>query len=195
MHAGNFAQAGHNLFQVFEIGDVEDDLDAGLAVGGMGPDVADVALRVADDTCDIFQHAKTIVAVDGKLDWISRGRAFVAGPLDVNAAFRLEHQVGDVGAAYGVNGDSLATRNVADDALSTNGIATAGAVDQHIALTLDHDGVVVAKDAAHNAGDGAGLVGEPFGLDITGHRRRCACGQQARQYLTRGIFSVADARH
>ena len=52
MHAWDFPQAGHDLFQMFKVGDVENDLHAGLAVGGMRPDVADVALRVADDAGD-----------------------------------------------------------------------------------------------------------------------------------------------
>ena len=53
---------------------------------------------------------------------------------------------------------SLAARDVADNALSANRIAAARAIDQHVALAFDHDGVVIAKDAPHDAGDCAGLV-------------------------------------
>src|SRR6202051_3561762 len=125
MHAGDLAQAGHDLFEVFEVGDVEDDLDAGLAVGGVGADVADVALGIADDAGDIFQHAKAVVTVNRELDRIGWGSAFVAGPLDVDAALRFVHEVRDVGAAHGMHRDALAAGDVADDALAANGIATA----------------------------------------------------------------------
>src|SRR5712671_3978693 len=110
MHAWDLPQAGHDLFQVFEVGDVENDLHAGLAVGGVRPDVADVALRVADDAGDTLQHSKTIVAINRELDRVSSGRAFVARPLHIDAAFRLIHEVGDVGAAHRVHRDSFAAR-------------------------------------------------------------------------------------
>src|ERR1700722_4368154 len=195
MDAGNFPQAGHDLFEVFEVGDIEDYLYAGLAVGGFCADVADVALGVADNAGDIFQHPETVVAVDGELDRVSRGCALVAGPFHVDAAFGLVHQVSDVGATHGMHRHSFAARDVADNAFSADGITTAGAVDQHIALALDHDRVVVTKDPAHHAGDGSGLRTQSLGLDIAGHRRRGAGRQQTRQHLPRGVFSVADAGH
>src|SRR6267154_198476 len=165
VHAGDLQQAGHNLFEVFEVRYVKDYLHAGLTVGSVGSDVADVALGVADNAGDVFQHSEAIVAVNSELDRVRCGRAFVAGPLYVDAAFRLIHEVGDVGAAYGVDRDSFSTRDIADNALSANRIATARAVDQHIALAFDHDGVVIAKDAPDHAGDSAGLVGESLSFD------------------------------
>jgi hypothetical protein len=54
VHAGDLAQAGDDLLQVFEIGDVEDDLHARLAVGGVGRDVADIALCIADNAGDVL---------------------------------------------------------------------------------------------------------------------------------------------
>src|SRR5258708_9785763 len=180
---------------MFEVRDVEDDFNAGLAVFRAGADVADVALRVANDAGDIFQHSKTIVAVDGELNRVGGRGAFIASPLDVDAALRFVHKIGDVGTAYGVHRDSFAASDVADDAFSADGITTAGAVDQHIALAFDHDGVVVAKDAANYVRNGAGLIGESLGLDVSGHGRRGAGGQEPCKNLPRGIFSVADAGH
>src|ERR1700728_3435599 len=104
--AGDFAQARHDLFEVFEVGDVENDLDAGLAIGSVCADVADVALRVADDAGDVFEHAETIVAVDGELDGVGGGRGVVAGPLHIDTALRFVHQVCNVGTVHRMHGDA-----------------------------------------------------------------------------------------
>ena len=53
--------------------------------------------------------------------------------------------------------DALSPGDVANDAFAADGVTTAGAVDQHIALAFDHDGVVVAKNAADDTGDGTRL--------------------------------------
>src|SRR5947209_585797 len=132
---------------MLEVGDVEYDLHAGLAVFGAGADVADVALGVADHAGDAFQHPKTVIAVDSKLHRISSGSVFVAPPFDVDAALRFVHEVCDVGTVHRVHCNSLATSDVANDGFSSNRIATTRTVDQHVALALDHDGIVIAKDA------------------------------------------------
>ena len=59
-----------------------------------------------------------------------------------------------------MHGDAFAARDVADNAFAANRIATARAVDQHVALPADRDGVVIAEDAAHHAGDAARLRGQ-----------------------------------
>src|ERR1700678_1304419 len=74
--AGDFAQAGHDLFQVFEVGDIEDDFHAGLAVFGASANVADIALSISNYTRNAFQHPEAVVTVDGELDRVSRGRVF-----------------------------------------------------------------------------------------------------------------------
>ena len=142
------------VFQVFEVGDVEDDVDDGLAVGGAGFDVADVGFGVADDACDLFQHAVAVVAENGELDRVSSRGRFVAGPRDVDAALGLVHQVHDVWTIDGVDGDALAARDVADDGFAADRVTTSGTIDEQVALALDDDGVVVAaEDAAHDAAD------------------------------------------
>src|SRR5579871_1783030 len=55
MNSRDFAQAGDDGLQVLQVGDVEDDFHAGLAVGGMSGDVADVAFGVADHASDALQ--------------------------------------------------------------------------------------------------------------------------------------------
>ena len=97
---GDFPKAGHDLFEMFEVGDIEDDLHAGLAVFCVGTDVADVALCVANDAGDILQHPELVVAINRQLYRVSRWRAVVTRPLHVDAALRFVHQVRDVRAIH-----------------------------------------------------------------------------------------------
>src|SRR6202021_3349962 len=144
MGAGNFSQAGDDLFEMFEVGDVEHDFHAGLAVGGAGGDVADVAFGVADHAGNTLQHSETIVAEDGEFYGIGGGSGFVARPSHFNFSLGLVKKIGDVRTVDGVDGNSFAARDVADDAFATDGVTTARAVDQHIALAFDGDGVLIA---------------------------------------------------
>ena len=96
-----------------------------------------------------------------------------------------------------MDGNSFAARDVADDAFATDGVTTARAVDQHIALAFDGDGVLLAaEDTAHHAGDGSGFVAEfvgsfDFSFDGGGDTGR----KQPGEHLARRIFSVTDAGH
>src|SRR6202522_1835956 len=94
--AGNFSQAGDDLFEMFEVGDVEHDFHAGLAVGGAGGDVADVAFGVADHAGNTLQHSETIVAEDGEFYGIGCGSGFVARPSHFNFSLGLVKKIGDV---------------------------------------------------------------------------------------------------
>src|ERR1700691_1330105 len=125
MHTGNLPQPGHDLFEVFEVRDVEDDLHAGLAVFGTRSDVAYITLSVANNAGNALQHPETVVAVNRKLDRVSRRRTLIAGPLHIDPSFRLLHQIRNVGTIHRVHRHSLASRDVADNALAANGIATA----------------------------------------------------------------------
>src|SRR5579863_6423536 len=171
VYSGNFAQTIDDLLQMFQVGDVEHDLNAGLAVGGMRGDVFYVALGVADHSGNVLQHAEAVVTENGELHGIRRRRALVAGPLDVNLAFGLIHQIRDVGAIDGVHRHALAARDVPDNSFAANRIAAAGAVDHHVSLAAHGDGVVIAEDAAHHAGNSAGLRSQAFGFDVAGNRR------------------------
>src|SRR5579884_207586 len=190
VHAGYFAKPVDDGFEVFEVGDIENDVDAGLTIGGARFDVADVCSAVADHNRDFFQHAGAIVGVKRQLDRVTRFRGFffVARPFDGDAALGFIHQVGDVGAVARVHSYTLAAGHVADDVFAANGIATSRAIDEQVIVAAHTNrGLIAAEDAAHDAGESAaaffvglaGLVG--------------AGGNQASQDLARGIFSIADA--
>src|SRR5258708_5486529 len=201
MHARDFAQAHNDLLQVFEVGDVEHDLDTGLAIRGMSGDVADVALGVADDASDAFQHAETVVAEHCKFYGIGGGRGFVAGPFHIDAALWFVEQVCDVRTIDRMHGHAFAPRDVADNTFATNGIATSGPVDEHVALAFDRDGVVIAEDAANDAGNPTRFRAVPSLADsaltsgATLGGGRGTRPQPSRQNLAPGIFAVADSGH
>src|ERR1700761_1967056 len=90
---------------------------------------------------------------------------------------------------------ALATRDIADDLLSANGVATSGAVDQQIVMAFDLDSrAVAAEDAPSHAGEAAAiaLLG-PLRL-MSGKRLRLFRRHQPRQDGTRRILAVADRR-
>src|SRR5260370_16978320 len=153
---------------MFQVGDFKDDVDAGLSVFAAGPHVADVGVRVADDGGDLFEHAEAVVAGKGECDGIGKGVAvLVAGPLDVDAAVGFVEQIGDVGTVDGVDGHAFAAGHVADNGFAANGVATAGAIDEQIAVSADDDGVgVTAKDAPYNTRNAAPYPAKalPYGL-------------------------------
>src|SRR3954469_20216904 len=64
---GNFSQARNNRFEMAQIGDVENDFNARLAVGSLGSDVTNVALGVADHAGDAFQHSEAVIAKNRQL--------------------------------------------------------------------------------------------------------------------------------
>ncbi len=68
---------------------------------GLGFDVADVGVGVADDGGNLLQHAGTVVADDRQLDRIARLARWMRlpslSPLHVDAPFLLEHQIHNVG--------------------------------------------------------------------------------------------------
>src|ERR1700728_443627 len=91
-------------------------------------------------------------------------------------------------------GNAFAARDVADNSFATDRVATARAVDQHIALAADGDGIVIPEDAAHHAGDAPGLRSQTLGFDIAGNGMGRPSMQLAGQQLVRGIFSAVDSR-
>ena len=161
MYAGDFADAVDDIFQMFQVGNIQNDIDVGLAVAGAGFNVADVGFGIADHGCDLFQHAEAVVAENGELYWVGAGRSIIVGPLHVNLAFRLIHEIHDVGTIEAVNRHAFAAGNVADDGFAANRVTTTGAVDQQVALSGDANGVVVliaAKNSPYHAGEAAGFL-------------------------------------
>src|SRR5271165_3837035 len=189
MHAGNLSYAVDDLLQVFEVGDVEDYIDAGLAVLAAGFHAADVGFGVADDSGDLLEHAPPVIAQQRKFYGIrNRLSVFVSRPQYIDTAIRFVEKVGDVRAIDRVDGHAFATGDVAHDRFSANRVATAGAINQQVALSADDDGVSVAapKDAAHGA---CKTVGRSLLLGIRDRLRASGC--EFREHLTRRVFAVA----
>ncbi len=56
--AGDLADSVHDFLEVFQVGDFQDHVDAGLAVLAAGFHAADIGFGVADDGGDLFEHAQ-----------------------------------------------------------------------------------------------------------------------------------------
>src|ERR1022692_4953508 len=173
VHAGNLSHSVHDFLEVFQVGDFQDYVYAGLAVLALGFDVADVGVSVADHGGDLFQHAEAVVAQQRDFYRIGNGLAiFVSRPKDVDAAVGLVEKIGDVGTVDGVNGHALAARDIADDGLAANRVTTLGAIDEQVPGPARHDGVAgPAKHSAHHARKAVGgglLFGVRHGLGVGG---------------------------
>ena len=157
MHAWDLAHAVHDFLEVLEVGNFQDYVHAGLPVLAAGLYVADVGVGIADYSGDLFEHPEAIVAEQSNFHGIGNWLAvFVAGPEYIDAALGFVQKIGDVGTVDGVDGNSFAAGDVADDGLAAYGVATLGAIDEQIALSADYDGVAAAaKDAANHAGNTA----------------------------------------
>src|SRR5208282_5215663 len=170
--SGDLPDAVDDFLEMFQVGDFQDYVYAGSAVLATGFHAADVGFGVADDGGDLFEHAPAVITEKREFYGIGNGLAvFVSGPKDVDAAVGFVEKIGDVGTVDGVDGNAFAAGDVADDGFAPNGVATAGAIDEQVALSADDDGVrVAAKDAADNASQSAGkAVGRSL-LFAVGHR-------------------------
>src|SRR5208282_8135 len=75
VHTAHAANAGDDAVEVVDIAGLEDDVDGGPGVAGLGLDVADVGILSADDGRDLGNHAGAVVAADHELHRIARRRA------------------------------------------------------------------------------------------------------------------------
>ena len=189
--AGYLAHSGDDGLEMFEVGDIEDDVDIGATVLGAGLDVADIGLGVADHGGDLLEHAPLVIAQKGKLDGIGGDAVFLGrGPLHVDTAFCLIHQVCHVGAIHGVNRDTLAARDVADDRFAPDWITTAGPVHQEIAVTFHANGVgVSAENPANDAGEAVAI-----GLGSLTVSGGTGWGETT-ENLASGVLAITDAGH
>src|SRR5580693_10644195 len=161
VNPGNLAHAVDDVFQMLEVGNIENDIDVCLPIRAANLHIPDVGFGVADHGRYLFQHAESIVAKDGKLHGIRTRCALIVRPFHIDAALRLIQEVDDVGTIHGVNGDAFAAGYVTDHALAADGVATAGAVHEEVAVAFYADGVVAAVSAEnppHHAGDAAGFI-------------------------------------
>src|SRR5579872_2127996 len=175
---------------MLEIGDIENDIDVSLSIRAAHLHIPDVGFSVADHSCNLFQHAKTVVAKDRKLHRIRTRCTLIAGPFHVDTAFRLVQQIDHVGTIYGMDGDALAAGDVTNHVFATDGVAAAGAIHQQIAMAFHADGIVAAV-SAEDPPDHAGNSARLFTLgDWRGRGWR-----QSSQDLARGILAVSDSGH
>src|SRR6266851_5485342 len=125
MHPGDLADTVHDFLEVFQVGDFEDYIYAGLAVLATSFYVADVGVGVADEGGDLFEHAKAIIAEKRDFDGIgNRLTVFLAGPEHVDAAVGFVEKISDVRTVDGVDGNAFAAGDIADDGLAANRVAT-----------------------------------------------------------------------
>src|ERR1700690_1990568 len=194
VHAGNLPHTVDDLLQMFQVGDVEHHVDAGLAVVAAGFHAADVGFGIADHGRDLLQHAEAIVAEQRELYRIGNGMPvfiFVAGPPHVDPPDGLAEKIGDVRTVDGVDSHSFAAGDIADYGLPANRVATLGSIHQQVALSADDDGVAVStKNPAHRAGKALGC-----GLRLVVRHGLSAGRREFRQHLPRGVLAIADAGH
>src|SRR6266478_5639662 len=186
----------HDFLEVFEVGNFEDYVHAGLAVLAASFYVPDVGVGVADEGGDLFEHAEAVVAEKRDFYGIGNWQAvFVAGPEHVDAAVGFVEKISDVGTVDGVDGNAFTASDVADDGLAANGVATLGTINEKVAGPSDYDGVAVsAKDSAHHARNAARETAGCCLFFSVGHRFG-ASGREFRQHLARRVFAVAYAGH
>src|SRR6267378_28875 len=182
--AGNLPHSVHDFLEVFQVGDFQHHVYAGLAVLAASFYVADVGVGVADEGGDLFEHAEAVVAEKRDFDGIgNRLAVFLAGPEHVDAAVGFVEKISDVRTVDGVDGNAFAASDVSDDGLAANGVAALGTIDEQVAGPSDHDGVAVsAKDSAHNARNAAREAAGCCLLFSVGHRFSTG-GREFRQHL------------
>src|SRR5204863_8951380 len=134
VHTRNLSHTLDDIFQVLQVFDLDHDVNVCLTVFGARANVADVGFRITNHGGDLLKHSKPVIAKNREFDRECGGRAFLFAPLDVNAPLRLVHQVEHVRAIHRMHGDALAASHIANDSFSANGIATARAINQQVAV-------------------------------------------------------------
>src|SRR5579862_1655346 len=192
MHSRNLPYSVHDLLEVFEVGNLEHHVDAGLPVLAAGFHASDVGLGVADDRGDLFEHSPAVVAEKRELHGIrNRVAIFVSSPEDVNATVGLVQEIRYVRTIDRVHRNSLAAGDIADDGLAADRVTTACAIHKQITGAADYDGVAVsAKNASYYARESGRSV-----LFLGVRHRLSAGGSEFRQHLPGGILAIADACH
>src|SRR5271165_4359843 len=142
VYAGDLAHAADDIFEVFEVRNIENDIDVSLRVRATHLHIADVGFSVADHRGNLLQHAETIVAENRKLHRIGTRGSLIAGPFYIDPAFRLIEKVHDVGAIHGVDGNTFAASHIADNILAPDGIAATRPIHQQITVAFHADSVV-----------------------------------------------------
>jgi len=141
-HAADTANSKHHPIQVTKVFSLNNELHHRFPVFILpNVDAANIGIVVGDNSSQFFQHPGAVVAEDRNLYRIAlraTRRVFAnPRPLDSDAAIALIEEILHVGTTARMNRDPLAPRNVADNLLSANGVATSCAIHKQIVLTLD----------------------------------------------------------
>src|SRR5713101_1991148 len=184
-NAGNFLNIDEDGFELAFIGDFEVGVNARVGAIGAAFQVVNVGTSSADDGGDFGEKAGAVACADGELD--GKFCFGATAPLDGDAAFGLVHEILHVGTLASVDGDSSSSRDVADDFVARNGVATLGAVNEQVVVTFNDERRFAEAEHTLDGLDQSGLGVEAFRL--FGLFRLT---EQASQNLPRGVFSKAD---
>ncbi len=136
-NAGNFLNIDEDGFELAFIGDFEVGVNARVGAIGAAFQVVNVGTSSADDGGDFGEKAGAVACADGELD--GKFCFGATAPLDGDAAFGLVHEILHVGTLASVDGDSSSSRDVADNFVAGNGIATLGAVNEQVVVTFNDE--------------------------------------------------------
>ena len=143
---GNFAEILLQTGEMSKVDGFDDEVHMHRSVrGGARFHTADVGAIFGDNRCELLEQSRAIVDSEGQLDGICRllrasgvfATALCFGPLNVDPAVCLIEKVLDIGTASRVDGDTFATRDVANDLFAADRIATSRSIDEEIVLSFD----------------------------------------------------------
>src|SRR5215213_2449432 len=194
--AGDFAYRGHDLVEVLEVEDLDGDLYAAAVVGlDRGVRGAYVGLDVLYRVRHVGDHARAVLGYRQQAHGVGRLARARVGPLDLDDALGVDHQLLHVRAALRVDGDALAARDVADDLLAADGVAAAGARDEQVVHAAHDDGVFAEPyellDGLHARRDAAPERRLLLLLDL----RELLGAEVLRDDVARDRLPVADRGH
>ena len=126
-NAGNFLDIDEDGFELVLVGNFEIGVDASVGAVGAAFKVVNVGTGAAYDRRDFSKKAGAVARADGELD--GESGFGTAAPFDSDAALGLVHQILDDGTRSRMDGDAAAARNVADNFVAGNRIATFGAIN------------------------------------------------------------------
>src|SRR5260370_387833 len=132
-NAGDFLNIDEDGFELAFIGDFEVGVNARVGAIGAAFQVMNVGTSSADDGGDFGEKAGAVACADGELD----GKFCFGGtaPLEGDAAFGLVHKILNVGTLARVHGDSSSARDVSDNFVAGNWIATLGEAHKQVVVS------------------------------------------------------------
>src|SRR6266852_2035976 len=184
-NARDFLNIDEDGFELAFIGDFEVGVDARVGAVGTAFEIMNVGTSSADDGSDFGEKAGAVACADGELD--GKLGFGAAAPLDSDAAFGLVHEILHVGTLASVDGDTAASRDVANNFVAGNGIATFGAVNKQVVVTFyNQRSFAKAQHALYCFYEGR------LGVNGFGIGNFFRLTEKARENLAGGIFSETD---